>query len=276
MWANPVWRGSLYPPHGRRDDWLADYARVFSAVEGNTTFYSGAPQAKTVATWARQAHEGFRFCFKLPQYLTHERRLVDIDAELEGFFAALSPLSDRLGPIMIQLPRSFGGDELPALATLLERWPAEIPCAVEVRHSEFFHKRTAERDLNRLLITHGVNRVMLDVRPLFSTPAGNHPGMVQAQAEKPKRPLHVISTGDFPLVRFIGHLDNAVNRDYFGAWVNRLSLWIKQGKTPFLFVHTPDNRQAPELARRLYERVAATVALPPLEPFAGERRNQLL
>ncbi|WP_043488530.1 DUF72 domain-containing protein [Halomonas halodenitrificans] len=268
MWANPDWRGGLYPPHGAG---LEEYARVFSAVEGNTTFYSGAPRPETVAAWARQVPPDFRFCFKLPATLTHERRLVGIDADLEAFLAALEPLHDRLGPLMIQLPRDFGRDELPRLEALLACWPAGIPCAVEVRHGDFFHKGVAERDLNRMLITYGVDRVMLDVRPLFATPAGEHPGLRQAQREKPKCPLHVLSTASRPLVRFIGHLDTAINEHYFEPWIAQLLLWISQGKTPFLFVHTPDNRQAPQLARRLHERLA----LPSLPAFPGEVQASL-
>ncbi|GGX83358.1 hypothetical protein GCM10007160_08230 [Litchfieldella qijiaojingensis] len=275
MWANADWRGSLYPPHGGQESRLADYARVFDAVEGNTTFYSGAPKAETVASWARQAPAGFRFCFKLPATLTHERRLSDIDAELDIFLSRLTPLHDRLGPIMVQLPRDFGARELPQLDRLLTRWPTEIPCAVEVRHSDFFHKGAAEVALNRLLITHGVDRVMLDVRPLFSTPADGDPRLAKAQNEKPKCPLHVISTGNYPLVRFIGHLDERINDAYFAPWCQRLALWINQGKTPFLFVHTPDNRQAPQLARRLYERLARQCRLPSLAPFSGDAQSLL-
>ncbi|MDR5902900.1 DUF72 domain-containing protein [Halomonas icarae] len=272
MWANPDWRGGLYPPHGGG---LEEYARAFTCVEGNTTFYSGAPRPETVAAWARQAPPGFRFCFKLPAALTHERRLVDIEAELDVFLTALEPLHDRLGPLMIQLPRDFGGDELPRLEALLARWPSDIPCAVEVRHTDFFHKGSVERHFNRMLITQGVDRVMLDVRPLFATPAGEHPGVQQAQREKPKRPLHVLSTGSRPLVRYIGHHDAAINEHYFAAWIERLSLWIKQGKTPYLMVHTPDNRQAPQLARRLHDRLAERLALPPLPAFPGEAQASL-
>jgi uncharacterized protein YecE (DUF72 family) len=272
MWANPAWRGGFYPPHGGG---LAEYARVFSAVEGNTTFYSGAPRPETLAAWAAQAPAGFRFCFKLPARLTHERRLLGVVAEVEAFLAALGPLHDRLGPVMVQLPRDFGVEELSQLDSLLRDWPAGIPCAVEVRHREFFHKGAAERALNRLLISHGVDRVMLDVRPLFGGPDVGHPGLRKAMEEKPKRPLHVLSTAACPLVRFIGHLDLATNERYFEAWVERLSLWIKQGKTPFLFVHTPDNRQAPMLARRLHARLAEAIDLAPLAPFAGENQARL-
>ncbi|MGJ7458316.1 DUF72 domain-containing protein [Halomonas sp. MA07-2] len=272
MWANPDWRGNLYPPHGGG---LEEYARVFNSVEGNTTFYSGAPRAETVATWARQVPADFRFCFKLPAALTHERRLAGIEAALDGFLAAMAPLHDRLGPMMVQLPRDFGVEELPRLESLLGRWPTEIPCAVEVRHSEFFHKGAAEIALNRLLISHGVDRVMLDARPLFSTSSGDHPGLLKAQREKPRRPLHVLSTADRPLVRFIGHLDPVINERYFGDWIPRLALWIKQGKTPYLMVHTPDNRQAPELARSLHARLAEACSLPSLTDFPGEAQTAL-
>ncbi|MDR5903956.1 DUF72 domain-containing protein [Halomonas qiaohouensis] len=275
MWANADWRGSLYPPHGGQQEWLGEYARVFSAVEGNTTFYSGAPKAETVASWARQAPAEFRFCFKLPASLTHEARLVGIEAELEVFLERLSPLHDRLGPLMVQLPRDFGAQELPQLDQLLSRWPKGISCAVEVRHSEFFHKGSAEVALNRLLISHGVDRVMLDVRPLFSTPAGSDPRLLKAQGEKPKRPLHVLSTGDRPLVRFIGHVDEDVNTIYFAAWVERLCLWIKQGKSPFLFVHTADNRHAPQLARRLHDEVARRLGQAAIGAFSGEAQATL-
>ncbi|MBA2777823.1 DUF72 domain-containing protein [Billgrantia kenyensis] len=270
MWANPEWCGSLYPPYGSQQGLLADYARVFSAVEGNTTFYSGAPKPETVAGWARLAPPDFRFCFKLPASLTHELRLEGIEAAFDAFVESLAPLHDRLGPLMVQLPRDFGYAELPRLEALLARWPVGLPCGVEVRHPEFFHKGMAEVALNRLLITHGANRILLDVRPLFSTSSVGSPALAHAQREKPKCPLHVLSTGDQPLVRFIGHLDEVINRHYFQPWIPQLRLWIKQGKTPFLFVHTADNRQAPQLARKLYQALADDSDLPALAAFPGE------
>lgn len=270
MWANADWRGSLYPAHDTPETRLDDYASVFSAVEGNTTFYSGAPREETVATWARQAPADFRFCFKLPAALTHERRLRDVEADVDHFLSRLAPLHDRLGPVMVQLPRDFGSEALSQLKRLLEHWPENIPCAVEVRHSEFFHKGSAEVALNRLLISYGVDRVMLDVRPLFSTPAGSDSRLSRAQSEKPKRPLHVLSTAARPVVRFIGHVDNAINEHYFRPWSELINLWIKQGKTPFLFVHT-DNRHAPQLARCLHEQLRQhDQALPELPRFPGD------
>jgi uncharacterized protein YecE (DUF72 family) len=103
----------------------------------------------------------------------------------------------------------------------------------------------------------------------------DNPALAHAQSEKPRCPLHVLSTGEQPMIRFIGHLDETVNLNFFQPWIGQLKLWIKQGKTPFLFVHTADNRQAPQLARRLYQALADDAGLPPLADFAGERQTQL-
>lgn len=273
MWANQDWCGSLYPPHAR-SGLLSDYAGVFSSVEGNTTFYSGAPSTSTLNAWASQAPPAFRFCFKLPSTITHEQRLADPQAAL-GFLDALTPLHHQLGPTMIQLPGDFGPQELPRLAALLNVWPSHLPCAVEVRHPAFFNKGVDEQRLNRLLITFLVNRVMLDVRPVFSTPAAANTGLVHAQHEKPRLPLHVLSTADQPIIRFIGHLDKQINLDYFAPWEKQLGLWINQGKTPFLFVHTADNRHAPAMARLLYQQLAAHHRWAPLGDFPGEKQTDL-
>ncbi|WP_016915469.1 DUF72 domain-containing protein [Vreelandella stevensii] len=273
MWANQDWQGSLYPRQAKTE-LLSDYAAVFSSVEGNTTFYSGTPKPDVIAAWARQAPPHFRFCFKLPGRITHDQRLAQ-PGDAWAFLDALTPLHDRLGPTMVQLPRDFVPAELPRLEALLAQWPAHLPCAVEVRHPVFFHKGDAERALNRLLITYSVNRVMLDVRPVFSTPHEGHAGLAHAQQEKPKLPLHVLSTGQQPIIRFIGHIDKAINTRYFAPWIEQLSLWIKQGKTPFLFVHTADNRESPQMARHLYRLVQAKTALADLVPFAEEKQSQL-
>lgn len=279
MWANADWKGSLYTPYTVMTNSLPDYAMAFDAVEGNTTFYSGIPKEETVRGWAAQTPERFRFCFKLPSSVTHEKRLVDCDDDVNRFLERLSLLGPRLGPVMVQLPRDLGLEVLPRLERLLARWPENVPCSVEPRDPVFFAKGDAERALNHLLISQGVDRVMLDVRPVMAREGEPESPLWKAQQEKPRQPLHVIATGSRPIVRFIGHFDDNINDTLFSPWVERLALWINQGKTPFLFVHTPDNRQAPTLARRCSERVSTAlqhdgrIRVP--GAFAGEIQNSL-
>ena len=66
MWAYKAWQGLHFPDHLARRDQLGVYASWCNAVEGNTTFY-GLPAPQTVASWAAEAPEDFRFVFKLPR-----------------------------------------------------------------------------------------------------------------------------------------------------------------------------------------------------------------
>ena len=90
------------------------YASWCNAVEGNTTFY-GLPAPRTVASWAAEAPEGFRFVFKLPRAITHEHHLRDVAADHREFLERIAPLGDRAEQLSIQLPPSFGPSDFDAL-----------------------------------------------------------------------------------------------------------------------------------------------------------------
>lgn len=70
-------------------------------------------------------------------------------------------------------------------------------------------------------------------------------------AKKPKVPVHAVVTASHPMVRFIGSDNMAQNREFFAAWLQKLPQW-RQTTTPFLFLHTPDIAQAPELVNTLW------------------------
>ena len=108
MWAHPPWVGRFLSP-GNRGRELEEYARWCNAVEGNTTFYA-VPSERTVARWAEQAPIDFRFAFKVPRPVTHDLRLRGEDAirSLGEFLDAIEPLGERIGPVQLQLPPSFG------------------------------------------------------------------------------------------------------------------------------------------------------------------------
>ncbi|HEX8431134.1 MAG TPA: DUF72 domain-containing protein, partial [Longimicrobium sp.] len=74
-WNYAAWVGPFYPDGTRAPDFLATYARAFDTVEVDSTFYA-VPAAKTVKRWAERTPDGFIFALKMPQEVTHERRLV--------------------------------------------------------------------------------------------------------------------------------------------------------------------------------------------------------
>jgi uncharacterized protein YecE (DUF72 family) len=277
MWAHASWvdRFVSSPAKGRQ---LADYASWCNAVEGNTTFYA-VPSAETVERWQALAPPEFRFAFKVPKVVTHDRRLRHADAELAGFLSAIEPLGERIGPIQIQLPPSFGPESLPQLAAFVHRLPAGFEWVVELRHPALFDRSDAQRRVDEMLRAANIGRVVLDARPLYAEPAAT-PAAVEERRSKPRLPVLTESMGDAPVVRLIGASSREVTKAGLLAWVPQVVDWLASGRRPYVFVHQPENRDSPLLARELHAAVAAVVPslaplpTPPPRARAGEVPGQ--
>jgi uncharacterized protein YecE (DUF72 family) len=85
---------------------LTQYSRAFGTVEVDSTFYA-IPATPVVEGWRERVPDGFRFALKVPQQITHERRLVEVSDVLGRFLARVSLLEDRLGPLLVQLSPAF-------------------------------------------------------------------------------------------------------------------------------------------------------------------------
>ncbi|WP_198919791.1 DUF72 domain-containing protein [Pseudomonas chlororaphis] len=271
-WSENAWREYLYPESARPTDFLGLYCQVFNAVEGNTTFYA-RPAEATVQRWAQTMPEHFRFTAKFPGDISHGGDLREQLGAAESFLQLLSPLGERVSPLWLQLPASFTPQRLAELAGFIDG--LERPLAVEVRHRDFFAKGDAERMLNRLLLDRGVERICLDPRALFSC-TSSEPSVLHAQSKKPKVPPRPAAFTQFPQVRFIGHPQLEANDPFLVPWIDKVAGWIEEGRTPYIFLHTADNRLAAELARRFHARLMQHLpglpALPELyrEPAAEQ------
>lgn len=209
MWQHSHWPSTWFANYPKSDNGLSLYAKECNTVEGNTTFYS-LPHQDAVARWCDSTPDHFRFTFKFHQNITHVHQLQHCDEEVAQQLALLSPLKEKLGVMMLQLPASFGPEKLSILDTFLAALPQELNIAVEVRHLAFFAKGDEEKALNQLLIRHGANRIIMDTRALFtgSLDAGgtNRRAMLEEVREKkPRVPVNVIATGHTPIVRFVGN-----------------------------------------------------------------------
>ncbi|MGF1720433.1 DUF72 domain-containing protein [Vibrio kyushuensis] len=271
MWSHSEWQSQFYGKGTKPAERLEKYASVFHCVEGNTTFYA-TPSLSTVQNWRASTHEDFRFTFKLPRSITHQQKLRHCQAELKDFLNVMAPLHARIGQWTIQLPNQFDPQSLDVLKKFCTYFPKEMKLGVEVRHLSFFNKGDEEKRFNHWLVENDINRTIMDSRPVFSAPPTTE-AVIDAHHNKPKVPVHAIATANNPMIRFIGHPDQEANLSFFEPWLNKLPLWIEQGKQPYLMIHTPDNVEAPQLAVRLYKALAAKVSLTQLADFPSMRGN---
>ena len=243
----PQWQHSHWKRWGIEN--LADYARLFHCVEGNTTLYA-LPNAETVLRWRDMTHDEFRFCFKFPATISHQAALQHSDDLLEEFLRLLDPLADRIGQYWLQLPARFSPQQLDQLWQFLDSLPRRFSYGVEVRHPEFFAKGEAERRLNSGLLERGINRVILDSRPVHAS-TSQHPAALHARQQKPRVPPHALRTGSQPMVRFIGSDSVEESVPLFQIWLNKLAEW-QQNSDPLLFLHTPDMGEVFPLIQALW------------------------
>ncbi|GIF22284.1 uncharacterized protein YecE (DUF72 family) [Actinoplanes tereljensis] len=254
MWSHQAWA----VPKGQKP--LRAYAGQCTAVEGNTTFYA-TPSPATVESWASQTPAGFRFVLKLPKVVTHERRLIGATPDVTAFLRVMAPLEARVHAYWIQLPASFGPDDLPALARFLHELPGGHRYAVEVRHPGFFAE---PGPLEEVLHDTGTEWVPFDTTAFFAKPPTSAAER-EAWTKKPRVPARSTALTATPIVRYLGRDDTAETVAGWQPWVRRTAAWLHEGREPTVFLHTPDNADAPALARRFHDEVRALV--PGLEPL---------
>jgi uncharacterized protein YecE (DUF72 family) len=104
------WKGPFYPPAIRPADMLRFYARAFTAVEIDSTYYRVPGQA-TFAALAARAPRGFRFCVKMPGSATHvpDGTQRPLHADVALLRRNLEPLvaAGMLAALLMQFPNGF-------------------------------------------------------------------------------------------------------------------------------------------------------------------------
>jgi uncharacterized protein YecE (DUF72 family) len=262
-WGLKSWVGRLFPPGTRSTEFLERYAEVFNTVEGNTTFYA-LPTAETLERWRAQVPDHFRFCFKFPRTITHDKQLAGCDAEVDEFLARVAPLEHKLGTLFLQLPPGFA--HVDRLTALLDRLPRAFHYAVEPRVADItlFDDVLARRD---------VDVVIMDTRGIHSSLSLEH---AETRARKPNLPVVPRATASAPLVRCVPHETFGESRAIAEGWADQVAAWIRAGKTPYFFMHAPDDTHAPENAFDFHAMVRARIDAGDLPHRPGAPRQQSL
>jgi len=232
-WMYDDWRGRLYPEKEPKRRWLELYAEHFDTVEVNSTFYRLA-RREAVEGWVRQTPADFLFAVKASRYLTHIRRLRDIEEGIKRFYEPIEPLieADRLGPVLWQLPENFHRDE-ERLAGLLEALP-EGRHTIEFRHPSWF-----------------CPEVMAALRDR---------GVALTIGDHPKRRFQSYeATASWRFVRFhYGARGRAGNYSAteIAEWARRIARWLRR-EAVYVYYNNDWNSYAPANARLLMRRLSS-------------------
>lgn len=164
-WTIPRAVAGEFPAEGSS---LERYAARFGVAEINSSFHR-PHREQTWARWHDSVPADFRFSIKLPKQITHAKKLVDCGEELNSFARQVSPLADKLGVVLVQLPPKLEFDHALAEEFFkgLAMWDAAIAC--EPRHVSWFCPGAHEL-LERL----HVSRVAADpaICPAAALPGG--------------------------------------------------------------------------------------------------------
>ena len=184
-WTYKDWSGTFYAPDADRKELLRHYARVFDALEIDSTFHF-VPRPEVVTAWRDRTPDTFRFTAKLPGKITHERGLMEAEELLVPFLASMALLGDRLGCLLVQLPPGFQCN--PGTRSRVETFLRLLP-ARDFRFAfEFRHASWIKPEVFDLLRAHGAAWTIQD-----------HPKIM---------PIVPEITADFTYIRWMGNTED--------------------------------------------------------------------
>jgi uncharacterized protein YecE (DUF72 family) len=156
------WIGPFYPDAKIR--FLHFYSQYFRTAEMDATFYekfySKMTQGTFIGIGKAAAGENFEFSLKVPETITHVKRMrQEALADLDDFLEKIGPLKrfNKLGAILFQLSPSFTVDEFRNVEKFLEGLPRGYEYAVEFRHGSWQTEGPRE-----MLTQHKIAAVMTD------------------------------------------------------------------------------------------------------------------
>jgi uncharacterized protein YecE (DUF72 family) len=263
-WRYEPWRGTFYPDDLRQADELSYASRQLNFIEINGSFYS-LQRPKNYAEWHDATPDDFRFAVKGPRYITHLKRLKDIDAPLANFFASgVLALGKKLGPFLWQFPPNFQFDA-DKLAAFFDLLPRDTTAAEKLakRHDDKVRGRTLLKASHKQKLRH-----CMEIRhQSFNTPAfgkllkRHDIGLVIADTAG-KWPMIEEVTSDFVYCRLhgdeelyvSGYTDAALD-----AWAKKLKRW-RRTRDVYVAFDNDVKVRAPIDAIHLAERLGVAVS----------------
>ncbi len=229
QWGVKEWVGQWYPAGTPQRGFLSAYAQQFGCVELNATHYRMFPPSK-FEEWAATVPDGFVFLPKIPQSISHYRRLNHTEELVRDFTEGVAQLGSKAGPSFLQMPDNFKAEKFNDLISWIENWPACTQLAVELRHPSWFSNPQLFSDLAAFLRRQRIGMVLTDA---------------------PGRPdvLHMAVTSPDVFIRYAGWNLHALDYERINQWSTRYAQWEELGvQNVYLGIHQSDSILTPETA----------------------------
>lgn len=231
-WVYRHWMGVFYPPRLPGNQQLSFYARHFSTVEVNFSFYR-LPERSVFESWRAQTPDGFLFAVKGSRYLTHLKKLRDPDEPLSRLMERARGLEEKLGPILFQFPPTW-----PLDAERLRQFLQALRPYTPQRYAfEFRHQSWLAPQVYELLAQAGA-ALCLPVHPQV--------------------PLDLRLTAPWTYVRMHGgQWSVGYSDDELAAWAGRIRSFQEKGADVYVYFNNDPEGHAVRDAQRLRQLLAA-------------------
>lgn len=295
-WTYAPWRGVFYPTNVPQKGELTYASSQFPSIEINGTFY-GLQTPETFARWRDATPDDFVFAVKGSRYITHLRRLRDVEVPLANFMASgVLRLGKKLGPILWQFPPRLRFDPV-LFSSFIEMLPKDTDEAAHLakRHDERVNGRDWLRTEEKRPLRHAFEiRNESFVNPDFIELLRKHKiGLVCADTVE--WPLLMDVTADFVYCRLHGSEElyvSGYDDEALKVWAVRIDDWahgreptkanrvlepLKQpqrGRDVYVYFDNDVKVRAPADAQRLNECLGLTPQKESVAPTKHMRRHR--
>jgi uncharacterized protein YecE (DUF72 family) len=232
-WRYEPWRGTFYPPGLTQKRELEYASRQLNSIELNGSFYS-LQRPESFQNWYDETPREFVFSVKGSRFVTHMKRLLNVEAPLANFFAqGLLKFKEKLGPILWQFPPNFKCDvpRLDAFFKMLPRTHKEA-ARLAKKHDERLDGRAWFRVKEDRPLRHAIEiRNESFVCEEFIALLRRH-NIALVAADTVEWPLLMDLTADFVYCRLHGSEQLYVSgyeREAIDQWAQRVALWAEGG-----------------------------------------------
>ncbi len=249
-WTYTPWRGVFYPEGLAHKRELEYASRQFNSIEINGSFYS-LQTPKSYARWYQETPPDFVFAVKGGRFITHMKKLRDVEAPVANFFASgILRLGEKLGPILWQFPAQFGydHDRFARFLELLPRTTAEAAALAE-RHDERLIGRSWTEATHDAPLRHAFEiRHPSFVDPGFVALLRDHGAALVYADAAGLFPYFEDLTADFVYLRLHGAeqlYTSGYTDEQLDWWAERIRLWRSGRQPPDAVLVDPDAAPAP-------------------------------